>query len=130
MFCTRIAGAPSDLKRAGSASDPVHSNAWVPFGLLEPAGVAVVAALLVAPHLDYAEHAAHLDRAVRPVAAHADERHVELGLREPEVTQRLDVRVDACNLRARVGEQLEHADQRTCDRALTAVSAARSTACM
>ena len=39
-----------------------------------------------------------------------DQGHVEVGLRDPEITQRLDGGVDAGDLRAGIGEQFEDAD--------------------
>ena len=47
----------------------------------------------------------------RRQAGFADESHVEVGLRKPEVALGLDGGVDAGDLQTRVGEQLEDADQ-------------------
>ena len=52
------------------------------------------------------ESVRHRCPATRPVSASS-----QIGLGDPEVAQRLDIGVDARDLLARVGEQLEHADQ-------------------
>ena len=86
---TSVAGLAAGAIAPGSAPRRLGQRAR-PFvgdgagGVLEPARVAVVAALLVAAHLDDAEHAAHLDRAERALAAHhrggvVGQRHLHLG---------------------------------------------------